>query len=230
MGFADDLNWSSTDIDEVNVPCPQCDAIFPFDAWTLVNTKENPEAVAKIIDGTLFEFRCPKCGYEAHLAQPCLFVDPDKCICIYSVIDEGMAQQAEAMFADPDSLVAAYSKCRIVRGRKELAERVLCFDNCLDDRAIELLKFGIRGSVRMQGLSEANEDIQVRLEAVEGEGLTFGVEFAEDSFVTTMEMRAYELFDAAIQRSSIANKQPLYVDQTWGDHAFDVIKAEGALG
>lgn len=230
MGFAEDLNWSSTDIDAVNIPCPQCDTIIPFGAWTLVNAKENPEAVAKIIDGSLFEFQCPQCGYEAHLAQPCLFVDPDKCICVYSVIDEGMAQQAEAMFANPDSLVVASSKCRIVRGREELAERVLCFDNCLDDRAIELLKFGIRGSARMQGLAETHEDIQVHLEAVEGDGLTFGVEFGEERFTTTMEMRAYKLFDDGIQRSSIADEQPLYVDRIWGDYALDVIEAEGTLG
>lgn len=109
--YFDGLHWSSTDVDPVEIPCPECGRTFSFGAWTLVNAKENPEAVQKIIDGRLCEFTCPRCGYTAHLAHPCLFVDPYKHNCIYSVIDTNMKKQAEDMLSDPSNAVAAASTC-----------------------------------------------------------------------------------------------------------------------
>ena len=44
----DELDWSSTDIDRVDITCPSCGGIFAFDAWTLVNARQNPEVVSKI--------------------------------------------------------------------------------------------------------------------------------------------------------------------------------------
>lgn len=229
MDFEEDESWSSTDIDEINIPCPQCGTAFAFDAWTLVNARENPEAVPRIVDGSLFEFRCPECGYEAHLAHPCLYIDPDRRACVYSVIDDRMAGLAEEMFADPDNAVASSSTCRIVRGREELAEKVLCLASGLDDRAVELLKFGIRGSVKMQGLVGEGEAVVARLEAADAGSLTFGVECGDQRFVTDMDIAACKLFEDALMKSSIAGEQPVYVDVAWGEHALDVIEAEGTM-
>lgn len=223
------ISWSDTDIDTVEITCPQCGTSFDFDAWTLVNAQQNPEAVSKIIDGSLFEFVCPSCGYDAHLAQPCLYVDPVNRVCVYSVLSEDMATQAEAMFLDPDNDAAAASICRIVFGREELAEKVLAFTNGLDDRALELLKFGIRGSARLEGFVSESDEVIARLEAVDGDTLSFSIETRDERFVADMTIGACNMFHDALEKSSIADEQPLYTSIAWGEHALDVIRDEGTM-
>lgn len=226
----DESDWSSTDIDRVDITCPSCGGIFAFDAWTLVNARQNPEVVPKIIDGSICEFTCPSCGYSAHLFHPCLYVDPDKKVCIYLVIDEDMALRAEAMFTDLDNKIAATSLCRIVLDRYAFAEKVLTFQEGLDDRALELLKFGIRGSLKAQGLADVDDEVSVHLVGINESGtMSFSVMCGEDVFSSDMERGAYDLFANAIVKSTVADEQPLYVNAAWGEHALDVIEAEGTL-
>lgn len=226
----DELSWSSTDIDEVDITCPNCGDVFAFEVWTLVNARQNPEAIPKIIDGSICEFTCPICGYSAHLFHPCLYTDPGKKVCIYLVADEDMALQAEAMFADPDNEIVAMSLCRIVLDRYAFAEKVLALERGLDDRALELLKFGIRGSLKAQGLADVDAEVSVYLVGVDESGaMSFSIECGGDAFSSDMERGAYELFANAIAKSTIADEQPLYVSTAWGEHALDVIEAEGTL-
>lgn len=230
MDFADDIEWSATDVDEVEIPCPECGKTFEFGAWTLVNASENPEVMPKIIDGSISEFTCPYCGYTAHLTHPCLFIDPIRKLCIYSVIDDRMKDQAETMLTDPENSAAAASTCRIVTNRYDFAEKVLAFTNALDDRPIELLKFGIRGSFEMQGFAEMDEDVEVHLVGLTDDGqLSFSVICGEEYFSTDMARGAYGVFANALERSSIKNMQPLFVDKKWGEHALDIIEAEGTM-
>lgn len=230
MDFADDIKWSATEVDEVEIPCPGCGKTFEFGAWTLVNAKENPEDVAKIIDGSICEFTCPHCGYTAHLTHPCLFIDPARRLCIYLVIDNQMKDQAEIMLTDQENDAAAASTCRIVTNRYDFAEKVLAFTSALDDRPIELLKFGIRGSLKMQGFAEMDEDVEVHLVDLTDDGqLSFSVICGEEYFSADMARGAYGVFANALKRSSIKDMQPLFVDKEWGEYALDVIEAEGTM-
>lgn len=225
-----EITWSSTDIDPISITCPECNNAFEFGAWTLINAEENPEAVPKIIDGSICDFICPHCGYEAHLAHPCLFIDPARRICIYSVVDKGMAAHAQEIFSDPGNKAAVASTCRIVRNRLDLAEKVLIFTSGMDDRPIELLKFGIRGSLKMQGLAGVDDDVDVRLVGFDGSTtLSFSITCGDDSFSSDMELGAVELFTNALSKTSIVNEQPLFVDRAWGEYALDVIEAEGTM-
>ena len=221
------IDWIHSDIDQVEIPCPQCGKSFEFDAWTLVNAKENPDAVPRIIDGSICEFVCPNCGYSAHLAHPCLYIDPDRATCIYSVIDDSMKRKAIEMFADPDNEAAAISTCRIVEDRLDLAEKVLILSHGLDDRPIELLKFGIRGSLKLQGLADIDDDVVVRLEDYDGEDtLSFSVNCNEEHFSVDMELAAMEIFSEALNDSTVADDQPFFVDQSWGERTLDILEMD----
>ncbi len=226
----EESSWSSTEIDPVPITCPNCGEAFEFGAWTLVNASENPEAVQKIIDGSICEFVCLNCGYDAHLAHPCLFIDPDRKVCIYSVIDDDMEARAVEMFNDADNDIAAESTCRIVRDRFALAEKVLIFTQGLDDRPIELLKFAIRGSIKLQGLVAEGDEVDVKLVGFDGgDILSFSIMCGEDVFTSDMEMGAMELFANALNESSIADEEPLFVDPSWGSRAIDAIQTEGTM-
>lgn len=44
-----------------------------------------------------------------------------------------------------------------------------------------------------------------------------------------MPRGAYDIYEDAIMRSSLAGDQPYYVDRSWANHAIDVLVAEGVL-
>lgn len=190
MEFADGIGWSASDIDEVKIHSPGCDKTFEFGVWTLVNARENPEVVPKIIDGSICEFTCPYCGYTTHLTHPCLFIDPARRLCVYSVVDDQMKEQAEIMLTNPENDTAAASTCRIVMNRYDLAEKVLAFTSALDDRPIELLKFGIRGSLKMQGFVEMDEDVEVHFVGLtDDDQFSFGAICGKSISLATWRMR-----------------------------------------
>lgn len=222
-------NWRGSECDIVNVICPQCGEDFDYGAWTLVNARSTPDEAKRAETGTLFALTCPRCGFEANLEQPCLYVDPKRRLCIYEVIDDEMAKKAAEMFSDPDNANARMSTCRIVSGRNALADKIVAFNAGLDDRAIELLKFGINGNARMQGYVSEGEEITTWLEEVTDDMLVFRTEFGDTSMHAQIEMGAYDLFAEALSQISELEQRRYVVDRNWASRAFDLIDEKGLL-
>ena len=59
--------------------------------------------------------------------------------------------------------------------------------------------------------------------------MSFSIVCGEDVFSSDMERGAYDLFANAIVKSTVVDEQPLCVNTVWGEHALDVIEAEGML-
>lgn len=123
------IAWRGTERDPVTIRCPTCRKTFGHLAWTLVNVRQNPELLYRLLNDKLFKVTCPHCGSTFILKQPCLYLDPHNNVCIYLVISEEMAHKAAAMFED-----AANSKGpsggkgvtrQIVFDRRELKRRVI---------------------------------------------------------------------------------------------------------
>lgn len=75
-----------------------------------------------------------------------------------------------------------------------------------------------------------DEDVEVHLVGLTDDGqLSFSVICGEEYFSTDMARGAYGVFANALERSSIKNMQPLFVDKKWGEHALDIIEAEGTM-
>jgi len=45
----------------IDVVCPECQARNPFEQWEVVDAVESPDLVARILEGTLFDFTCRNC-------------------------------------------------------------------------------------------------------------------------------------------------------------------------
>lgn len=230
----EDDGWSASEADPVTIPCPGCGSEFEHHAWTLVNARRDPELAARLMEGTLFEFTCPHCGYTASLVQPCLYLDPERRACVYLVVDEQMAQGIARMF---DDLAASDGPTggpdvtrRIVFDRHDLRGRAIALEHKLDDRAIELLKVALVGMAKQQGAVPMDDDTSVvNLVGVEDGGLVFELEHGEDSMTAAMPRGGYDLYADAIMRSTLAGEQPYLVDRGWAHHAIDVLDGERVL-
>lgn len=131
---------SATIIKEI--PCPNCKSVTKAKLWTSVSASENPSIRNRIMDESLFEWQCPHCKYKNKLSYPMLYHDINNDFMIYLV-----PQVKQHNIIDKES-VNIYPNLDIINKRlaeniNVLKEKILIFENKLDDMAIEVTKLAI---------------------------------------------------------------------------------------
>lgn len=118
---------------EETIKCPKCGKESKFVMWSSINTVLDPEMKKKVLTGEIF-------------------------IMIYYVQDEEDYESACNMFSGEDmpeifeDLMAEKYLYRIVTSPGELREKIIIFDNGLDDRVIEIAKIFYIGQAKEQGI------------------------------------------------------------------------------
>ncbi len=130
----------STEITK-DIICPQCGESQKYRLFASVNAKENPELKQKILDETLFDWRCRRCNYFAAMAYPFLYTDPAAGYVI------SVAPMGSNGAVEPTEAVKDYVK-RSVKNLAELKEKILTFDAGYDDVAVELVKNALCGIIK----------------------------------------------------------------------------------
>ncbi len=124
-----------------DIICPQCGESQKYRLFASINAKENPDLKQRVLEETLFDWRCKRCSYFAAMAYPFLFLDPDAGYVI-SAVPLGAESQVE-----PTKVFQDYIK-RSVKNLAELKEKILLFDAGLDDVAVELVKNALCGIIK----------------------------------------------------------------------------------
>lgn len=131
----------------VNVKCPQCGKESTFSMWQNVDSLEDPMLKQQIIDGVLFDFKCPYCDYSVALHYDLLFNMPDHGVMLHMIADHEQAVKVPAAIEEQEKLLPAEARenaklyiHRIVPDAITLREKTLIFELDLDDRVIELMK------------------------------------------------------------------------------------------
>ena len=145
-------------ISEETIKCPKCGKESKFVMWSSINTVLNPEMKKKVLTGEIFKFKCNKCGCEARINYSSLYHQMEDRIMIYYVQDKEDYESACNMFSGEDmpeifeDLMAEKYLYRIVTSPGELREKIIIFDNGLDDRVIEIAKIFYIGQAKEQGI------------------------------------------------------------------------------
>ncbi len=116
-----------------DIICPQCGESQKYRLYTSISAQENPELKESILDETLFDWRCQRCSYFAAMAYPFIYLD-NKAGYVICCTPGGSGRAVE-----PAGPLQGYVKRR-VKNLAELKEKLLIFDNGLDDAAVELMK------------------------------------------------------------------------------------------
>jgi hypothetical protein len=61
--------------EHVSVTCPKCQTPFIAETFIVVDAGERPDLVARILDDTLHDSRCPQCGQVGRVPAPMLYHD-----------------------------------------------------------------------------------------------------------------------------------------------------------
>ncbi len=129
-----------------SVTCPHCGSFAAAKMWTVANVSQNPELRDKIMDESLFDWRCPHCHGQAQLVSRCLYHDQNHRFMVFlipgfslPVLDDGGLEQE---FPE----VAPVIK-RVVPDLNHMKEKILILEAGASDLAVELSKLAVAGLV-----------------------------------------------------------------------------------
>ena len=125
------------------ITCPQCGSQVNTAIYTSVNVTTSPQLREKVMDESLFMWRCSNCSYEALLLHPCLYHDMDRGFMVYLIpeLRDDFLSDKEVSEQFPE--LKALQK-RLAPDLNALKEKILIFEARLDDRAVELCKLALQ--------------------------------------------------------------------------------------
>ncbi len=122
---------------EKEILCPKCGDKETLSMHIGTNISELPHIKTEILNQTIFDKTCKKCGYERQIIYPMVYHDPKKA---YMIALTPVAGKAKTISA-PNELKEIIK--RRVKSLEELKEKIFIFDEKLNDVAIEMLKNSI---------------------------------------------------------------------------------------
>lgn len=130
---------------EATIACGSCGKDYPVPIHQSVNVQRNPELREALLKGDFFKTVCPDCGFEGDLDYPVTYSDMEhRFIIQYCPTQENLEEAKFAMRGQIEALGETFPidgfKFRIVTSPNKLREKVMIFEDGLDDRVVEMLK------------------------------------------------------------------------------------------
>lgn len=125
--------------DITKVVCPKCNMENTKRTWKNINVNTNPDLKDKLMDLSLFRFKCSECGYEAILDYSLTYEDDYR---IYYVTEQQELDEVLDLLSNQGDLIEdeTIRFNRVVCTQDDLLEKVNIFDLGLDDKVIEVIK------------------------------------------------------------------------------------------
>ena len=124
------------------VTCPACQEKSQAKLWTSVNVTLEPDLRDAVLNESLFLWTCPKCGQQSLLSYPCLYHDMTNRFMVYLVPGAKQESLTDSQAEDRYPELNGISK-RLAVDFNQMKEKILIFENGLDDRAVELTKLAM---------------------------------------------------------------------------------------
>lgn len=125
-----------------SIACPKCRQQSNTEILISGNTVNEPDIRKKVMDESIFRWKCVKCGFTTRCQHPFLYNDIENKFMIYYI--PGVERQKVV----DQKLEQSYSelgdiKKRVVPDINALKEKIVIFEQGLDDKALELTKLAV---------------------------------------------------------------------------------------
>ncbi len=127
-------------INEALAPCSKCGQQHKVMVYSSINTSENPELKAKVMDGSLFLWECPHCGQMNLARYETLYHDPVKKV-MFWLIPKGEISETQMQAITMHTKAMGGYTLRRVNDMGSLMEKVLIAEADLDDVVLEMCKY-----------------------------------------------------------------------------------------
>lgn len=136
-----------SEITKQTIACPKCGKMIQIDVWDSIDIPYDIEQKEKVLKNTFFKSTCEDCKITFPIAYKCLYNDMEQKFLIW--LAPRLEEEEKAEVAEYNEKLKTDNRLRlaqggytyrIVRNDNELREKVLIFDEGLDDRYIETMK------------------------------------------------------------------------------------------
>lgn len=133
-----------------NVKCPRCGQMTEVTVWNSITVKDSADLKQDLLHGKVNMFHCPSCSHTALMPTPMLYHDEEKRLMIsFSPCNDPLLknqlfdniQKSSKESGELDKL-EGYN-LRFVTDYNEFLEKILIFDNEMNDKTIEVIKLMI---------------------------------------------------------------------------------------
>lgn len=196
-------------ITESIATCSRCGKSTKLTIYKSINISEDPSLKEKVKDGSLFLWKCPSCGQVNLAKYDTLYHDPEKKIMIWLLQDENMSETQMHSITLHAKAIGNYT-LRRVTDTGSLMEKVIIFDNGLDDVIIEMCKYVLKMEMVSKSENEeaARRIMQMHLHFFrmdgDGESRTITFVYPEDGQMKkiTIGYNVYEDCSGILQRNA----------------------------
>ena len=170
-----------------SIKCPKCGQMEDMTVWNSITVKDSQDLKNDLLTGKVNIFRCPSCSHMGLMPTPLLYHDEDKKLMI-SFSPSNDAELSEKLYKE----ICETSKksgemeklegynLRFVTDYNELLEKILIFDNDLNDKAIEVIKLMI-----LMQESDKADDRRCRFGKLDGDTMEFMIQDFKENQVYT---------------------------------------------
>lgn len=204
------------------VVCPMCGELGKAEIFTSVNPTIHVGLREKVLDGRLFSWECPSCGYSARLTYPILYNDMKNRFMVYFIPKIDRFQLCDKELEEKYNNLRNINK-RIVPDFNSFKEKIFIFESGLDDMAVELTKVAIS-----QTVSKKLDGAEIRegyLSMYDRESNTMGFTYFTDEertpYVQTARLEIYGKSKDIVDRLTVKDRKLkgfLKVDREWAEN------------
>ena len=125
------------------ITCPQCNNKSEFVFWDSINVDLDPDMRAKVMNGEVFRWTCPHCGANVYVPFETLYHDmKHKFMIMFSPHEPNQEDKYDITdIPNPIGGTSDEYSFRMVYDPNRLKEKILIFEQELNDVAIEKLKY-----------------------------------------------------------------------------------------
>ncbi len=190
-----------------NVKCPKCGQMSEVTVWNSITVSDSVDLKQDLLSGKINMFRCPSCYYSALMPTPMLYHDENKKLmisfspCNDEVLKHQLFDNVQKSSKESGELekLEGYN-LRFVADYNELLEKILIFDNGMNDKTIEVLKLMILS----QDIEKA-ERRTCRFGKIENNVLEFMIydTIENQTYTSQVPKETYDTIDLQLKQSGV---------------------------
>ncbi len=204
------------------VVCPMCGELGKAKIYTSVNVTVNPGFRDGVLNGDLFSWNCPSCGYNARLTYPILYNDMKNRFMIYLIPKIDRFQLCDKELEEKYSNVRGINK-RVVPDFNAFKEKIFIFESGLDDMAVELTKIAIGQTVskKLNGVAVENGYLSMYDRESNTMGFTYFTGEERTPYVQTARLEIYSKSKEIVDQFAVKDKKLrgfVNIDREWAEN------------
>ena len=139
--------------------CSRCGQASPVPVYSVVNARENPELKEEVRSGRIFLWTCPVCGRPNLARYPFLYHDPELRLLLWMSDGDAALEEQMSRVVKVQEGLEDYT-ARMVDTPGDLIEKIVIFEAGLDDVAMEMCKYIVRGDL--------GRDVELKFYSIDG--------------------------------------------------------------